>query len=204
VQRHIAFFLEVISMIPYTTTLTDGGITLRSLQLDDLTVLLEAVRESVSDIMPWMGWCRPDYDEDVARPWLAALPEAWEEGTQFALAITDAQSGEFLGGTGLNHVNYQYRLANLGYWVRSSATGRGIATRAARLVGEFAVKQVGLLRAEIVVAVGNKPSLRVAEKCGCKPEGVLRNRLIVREKVFDAVMHALTPQDYGITLEPSL
>jgi ribosomal-protein-serine acetyltransferase len=91
-------------------------------------------------------------------------------------------------------------LANLGYWVRSSATRRGIATRAARLVGEFAVKQVGLLRAEIVVAVGNKPSLRVAEKCGAKREGVLRNRLIVREQVLDAVMHSLTPQDFDLVV----
>jgi ribosomal-protein-serine acetyltransferase len=191
-------------MIHYDTTLTDGVITLRSLSMDDLPGLMEAVHESVAEIMPWMGWCTPAYNEDVARPWLATLPEAWKDGSQFAFAITGAQSGAFLGGTGLNHVNYQYRLANLGYWVRTSATGRGVATRAARLVGEFAVKQVGLLRAEIVVAVGNIPSLRVAEKCGCKPEGVLRNRLVVREKIFDAVMHALTPQDFGISPEAGL
>jgi len=187
-------------MIPYDTKITDGEITLRPLYMDDLHDLLGAVQESVAEIMPWMGWCTLAYDEEITKPWLATLPESWKEGSQFALAITDAHNGEFLGGTGLNHINYQYRLANLGYWVRTSATGRGIATRAARLVGEFAVKQVGLLRAEIVVAMGNKPSLRVAEKCGCKPEGMLRNRLIVREKIFDAVMHALTPQDFGIPL----
>ena len=84
--------------------------------------------------------------------------------------------------------------------MRSSATGRGIATRAARLAAEFGVRWVNLLRAEIVVAVGNKPSLRVAEKCGAKREGVLRNRLIVRERVLDAVMHSLTPQDFGLPL----
>ena len=80
--------------------------------------------------------------------------------------------------------------------MRTGATGRGVATRAARLAGEFAVTQLALLRAEIVVAVGNMPSQRVAEKCGAKREGILRNRLIVREKVFDAVMYSLTPQDY--------
>jgi RimJ/RimL family protein N-acetyltransferase len=130
---------------------------------------------------------------------LATLPEAWEAGTQYGLVITDAVTSRLLGGIGLNHINYVHRLANVGYWVRTSATGKGIATRAARLVGEFGVKQVGLLRAEIVVAVGNKRSLRVAEKCGAQREGVLRNRLIVREKVYDAVMHSLTPQDFGVS-----
>jgi ribosomal-protein-serine acetyltransferase len=183
-------------MIPYTLSLTDGVVTLRPLSLNDLPAVLEAVHESVDEIMPWMTWCTPDYNESIAWPWLASLPQAWESGTQYGLAITDAQSGRFLGGTGLNHINPAYRLANLGYWVRTSATGRGVATRAARLAGEFAVTQLALLRAEIVVAVGNMPSQRVAEKCGAKREGILRNRLIVREKVFDAVMYSLTPQDY--------
>jgi len=183
-------------MISYDITLTDGVVILRPLSVNDLPALLEAVHESVDEIMPWMTWCTPDYNEEIARPWLATLPEAWEVGTQYGLAIIDAQTGRFLGGTGLSHFNPAYRLANLGYWVRTSATGRGVATRSARLVGEFAVTQLDLLRAEIVVAVGNKPSQRVAEKCGAKREGILRNRLIVREKVFDAVMYSLTPQDY--------
>lgn len=184
-------------MIPHDTTLTDGVITLRAPNVDDIPALVEAVQESVEQIMPWMDWCTPEYSEAIARPWLARLPEGWEAGTQYGLVITDAQTGKLLGGTGLNHINHFYRLANVGYWVRTSATRRGVATRAARLVGEFGVKQVGLLRAEIVVALGNKPSLRVAQKCGAKREGVLRNRLIVREKVLDAVMHSLTPQDFG-------
>jgi RimJ/RimL family protein N-acetyltransferase len=55
-----------------------------------------------------------------------------------------------------------------------------------------------LLRAEIVVAVGNTASLRAAEKSGARREGVLRNRITVGEKIFDAVMFSLTPQDFGI------
>ena len=184
-------------MIPYNTILTDGIITLQPPTIDHIPMLVEAVQESVVEIMPWMGWCTQEYNAEDARSWLSAIPAAWVSGTQYALVVTDAQTGKILGGTGLNHINYQYRLANLGYWVRTSVTGRGIATRAARLVAEFGVKQLGLLRAEIIIAVGNKPSLRVAEKTGARREGVLRNRLLVREKVLDAVMHSLIPQDFG-------
>jgi RimJ/RimL family protein N-acetyltransferase len=46
--------------------------------------------------------------------------------------------------------------------------------------------------------VGNTPSLRAAEKSGAQREGVLRNRITVREKIYDAVMYSLTPQDFGI------
>jgi RimJ/RimL family protein N-acetyltransferase len=58
------------------------------------------------------------------------------------------------------------------------------------------------LRAEIVVAVGNAASLRAAEKSCATREGVLRNRITVGVKVYDAVMFSLVPQDFGI--EPKL
>jgi len=181
-----------------STRLSDGVITLRPPTIDDAPALVEAVQESVAEIMPWMGWCTPEYNEEFARPWLATLPGAWERGEQYGFLITEARTGALLGGTGLNHINDAYRLANLGYWVRTSATGRGIATRAARLVAEFGVRQVNLLRAEIVVAVENSPSLRVAEKTGATREGILRNRLIVRDRIWDAVMHSLIPQDFDL------
>lgn len=186
-------------MVPRDLILTDNTITLRLPTLKDVPGLVGAVRESVEEIMPWMNWCVPDYDDEMAGSWVASLPEAWDSGTQYSMVITDTCSGKILGGSGLSHINHQYRLANLGYWVRTSATGRGVATRAARLVAEFGINRVNLLRAEIVVAVENKPSLRVAEKCGAKREGLLRNRLSAHGKIFDAVMHSLTPQDFGVS-----
>lgn len=88
-------------MIPYDTIITDGVLTLRPVTLDDTHSLVDAVQESVAQIMPWMSWCTLEYNENIARSWLAILPEAWEAGTQYALAIKDAQSGKILGGTGL-------------------------------------------------------------------------------------------------------
>ncbi len=185
-------------MISFDTVLTDGVVSLRPIGPEDTQVVVEAVLEFVTEIMPWMTWCTPNYNYAEARAFLSTLSERWEQGLQYGFAIVDAQTHQFLGGAGLNHINYATRLANLSYWVRTSTAGRGIATRAARLVGRFGVKQVGLLRAEIVVAVENKASLRVANKTGAKREGVLRNRLIVRDTIYDAVMHSLTPQDFEL------
>ena len=187
-------------MIPYPTSLSNGIITLRPVRLDDAPTITLAVQESIQEIMPWMGWCHPNFSEEEANAWISTLPAAWRAGSQYAFAIVDTQDGTFLGGAGLNHINSAYRLANLGYWVRKSATGRGIATQATMLAARFGVEKLNLLRAEIVVAVDNDASLRVAEKCGAIREGVLRNRLIVHGKIFNAVMHALTPQDFEIKL----
>jgi len=83
------------------------------------------------------------------------------------------------------------RFANLGYWVRTSAMGCGVAPAAVRLVAEYAFRETDLIRLEIVGAVGNLRSQRVAEKIGAVREGVLRSRLLLPTGPSDAVMYNL-------------
>ena len=57
--------------------------------------------------------------------------------------MIDEARGSLLGGCGLNGVNRINRFANLGYWVRSTETGRGIATAATRALSELGVGELG-------------------------------------------------------------
>jgi RimJ/RimL family protein N-acetyltransferase len=61
----------------------------------------------------------------------------------------------------------------------------------------FGFESVKLTRAEIVVAVGNKVSQRVAVKAGATREAVLRNRIKVREAIQNGVMFSLIPADFA-------
>src|SRR2546426_152345 len=92
--------------------------------------------------------------------------QAWDEGQEYSFVIVDSASGTFVGGSGLNQVNLANRLANLGYWVRTSWANRGAATAATFLTARFGFEKIGLQRIEIVAAVGNKASPRVGEKIG--------------------------------------
>jgi len=83
--------------------------------------------------------------------------------------------------------------------VRSSRAGRGVATTATLLTARFGLRKLALQRIEILAAVGNKPSQRVAEKAGAKNEGVLRNRLSLRGQPHDAVMYSLIPSDPNVS-----
>jgi len=88
-------------------------------------------------------------------------------------------------------INRIHRFGNLGYWVRTSATRRGVATEAVRQAVAFAFRNTDLVRLEIVSAVGNGPSQRVAERAGAVREGVLRHRLLLRGEPVHAVMYSL-------------
>lgn len=179
--------------------LTDGLILLRPPRIDDVPALNEAVHESLAELHPWMDWATEAYDEAAARRWLEFVKLYWEHSTGFQFAITDAVNGQYIGNCGVDGINPKYRFCNLGYWVRTSRTGQGIASRAARLAARFAFETAGLVRAEIVIATGNIASQRAAEKAGAHHEGILLNRMVVRTQVYDAVMYSLTPADFGLS-----
>jgi RimJ/RimL family protein N-acetyltransferase len=181
-----------------STRLTDDVIALRPFHTDDAAQLHEAVRESLTELKPWMSWAHDAYSMEDTRSFIAITRARWEENTLFAFAITDAKTEGFVGGISLSHLHPVYYLCNVGYWVRASRHGEGVAGRASRLAARFGFEHAGLVRAEIVVAVGNRKSIRVAEKLGAHYEGILLNRMVVGSVVCNAHMFSLLPSDFGL------
>jgi len=171
-----------------------GDVVARPYRDDDAPALLSAVRESVESVGRWLPWCKAQYGEQHAVEWIKHCQATWISGDQFVFGIFDTRD-KFLGAVGLSHRNREQNFAGVGYWIRDSARGRKLASRVARHVIRFGFEQVQLTRIEIVTAVENLASRRTAELAGGQFEGIQRNRLIVRDKVFDAAMYSIVPGD---------
>jgi ribosomal-protein-serine acetyltransferase len=176
-------------------TLRNDLVLLRPLLLTDVEDLYFAVRESIPELSPWMPWCTEAYSITESKKYIEEHAEGVKSRTTYEFAITDAKTGMYLGDCGLNNINPTDNSANLGYWVRTSQTRKGIATASASLLAKFGIETLKLNRIEIVVAMGNKASQRVAAKVGATREGILRNRIVVGDKIHDAVMFSIIPGD---------
>jgi ribosomal-protein-serine acetyltransferase len=177
--------------------LTDEEILLRPFRLDDASDLCYAVRESLQELSPWMSWATDDYSERTAREYISVARARWEEHAFYGFVVLRGE--DLLGACTLSSIHPIYHFCNLGYWVRTSCHGQGIAGRAAKLTARFAFEHLGLIRVEIVISVGNRASQRVAEKIGAHYEGVLLNRMVVGRSIYDAHMYSLLPSDFGLT-----
>lgn len=175
--------------------LTDGRILLRPHRREDCEALHAAVTESVQEVASWLPWCHPGYSRAEAEAFISLAGEAWAQRTHYPFAITAAKDGALLGGIEINHIVRINRLANVGYWVRTSWTRQGIASAALRLVAQYAFGALGLTRLEIVCLPTNLPSRRVAEKGGARLEALSRNRIVMHGMPRDAVVYGLLPQD---------
>jgi RimJ/RimL family protein N-acetyltransferase len=178
--------------------LSDGRVTIRPYRAEDIGVMYEAVRESIAEVSPWLPWCHAGYTIEETTAFIMARDAAWKNDETYAFGVFDAVTRNYLGGVGLNFINRVHQCANLGYWVRSTQTGRGVASAAARLAARFALEHLGFQRVEILAAVGNHASQRVAEKAGATREGTLRQRLLVNGQPQDAVLYSLIAEDFNL------
>jgi ribosomal-protein-serine acetyltransferase len=178
--------------------LADSRITLRPYDLKNATEIFHAIKESIEEMSPWLPFAHEGYSIKETRDYLKRRPGEWEKGIAYDFGIYDAKDGTMLGGCGLNNIDKENRRANLGYWVRTSRTGQGVATAATLLLAKWGFEVLKLTRIEILVATDNGRSLRVAEKAGARREGTLRSRIKIYEKMHDAVMHSLVPGDFKL------
>src|SRR5687767_2976997 len=122
------------STVPRTKELRQDELILRGFRDSDIDAFYEAIQESFVALNRYMTWCHDSYSRDETVTWVSSREKEWAEGHDFSFVIEDGQSGLVLGAIGLNSINYMNKFANLGYWIRTSCTGRGVASRATRMV----------------------------------------------------------------------
>lgn len=173
--------------------LTTTRLRLRPLAGGDATAFAEAVRESAPGMARWMPWCHAAYSAAEARYWLAQCEAALAQGSGYEFGLFSPDTGLLLGGAGLNFFHPEHNFCNLGYWLRASARGQGLAAELVPALARFGFERLGLTRIELVIAEGNAASMATARRAGAFYEGPARNRLLLGGLPTDAHIFSLVP-----------
>lgn len=176
----------------------DRDIEIRPLGLKEAPALYDAVRHSLDAISEWEAWCTPNYSLADAKLFLQRSIEQWDMRLAYDFNIIARATGLVIGSVAVNQISHLNQLGNLGYWVRTGHTGKGLAVRAAHAAATFAFTKTDLTRLEIVAQVANSRSRRVAEKTGATFECLARNRLVFHDEPRDASVYSLIPADFPL------
>lgn len=162
---------------------------------------LAAVDESRASLTRWMAWCHADYGAADVERWFAEADRMWRERSGFPMWLRE--DARVLGVIGIHDIQrFAKSEGELGYWVRLSARGRGVASTALRSMAAFAFNELHLVRASLRIRLDNASSRRAAERAGARYEGTLRHGIVHGEARFDAALYALLPADLARTWAP--
>jgi RimJ/RimL family protein N-acetyltransferase len=140
---------------------TDGVIRLRRFVAADAPAVARACDDEVSArFLPGLPF---PYGEEDARAYVAWCDELWHEAQRFPFAVVDPATDALLGAIDVRPVGGG---SDVGYWIAPWARGRGVASRALRLVVDIAFRDLGAKQLELETHLDNAASQRVAEAAG--------------------------------------
>lgn len=143
------------------------------------------------EFLPWIDYADSlDFFENFTQDSLKRY-QAMEE-YPFAIIHND----KFVGRIGLNKINLNNKIAEIGYWIAEDAQGKGIMTKSCRALIEYAFDTVNLNRIEIKCAVTNHRSQLIPERLGFFKEGILRQAELIRGDYHDLFLYSLCKNDH--------
>ena len=151
-----------------------GRLVLRATHAGDGAASNAAFVESHAELKPWMPWAVELQTEAQSEEHCRRMQARWIAREELDFCFLGRDDGAFLGKGGLHTIDWTVPKFEIGYWIRTSAAGKGLATEAAGVLVELARERLGARRLEIRSDARNAASRRVAEKSGFVLEGIRR------------------------------
>ncbi len=169
---------------------------IRAPRFGDGALVHAAIVESFSNLEPWMPWVHPlpTMEEEEAnlrnaRARFLAREELW-------LLLFLKGTDTFVGGSGLQRIDWDVPKFEIGYWARNKFQRQGYITEAVSGITQFAFDVLDARRIEIRVDDRNVRSWRIPERLGLTLEGILRNASRdVNGQLCDTRLYATTRMD---------
>lgn len=155
-------------------------VKLRELHLSDISQLAKLANNkniwiNLRDSFPY------PYDESDAKFFINLVTKE-KPKQHFGIEY----EGDLCGVAGLVLQKDVYRKsAEIGYWIGESFWGKGIATKAIKLITNYGFGDLKLDRIHAGVFEFNISSMKALEKNGYKKEGVFKKAIFKNDKVLD-------------------
>lgn len=143
----------------------DGQLTLRQVRPDEANKLFEIIDKDREYLGKWLPFPAFTNTAQDSTDFINDTIQKKIGGSTYGFGIV--LNGELVGHTSLMHTN-DGQDPEIGYWIASKASGKGIVTRTTSALTNFGFNELGFKKIIIKVDTKNIGSNRVAEKLGYK------------------------------------
>lgn len=175
--------------------LSDDGVRLEPLRRRHAAELFALIDCNRAHLQTWLPWVDAHTSIENTRSLIEAgeMQQALDNGCIWG--VRD-ESGVLAGVVDLQWVQWQHLAGSLGYWLGGEFQGRGLMTRALRLLCHFVFEELELNRLELSVACENERSLALVRRVGFIEEGRRRDYERLHGRFLDHVSLAMLARDF--------
>lgn len=172
----------------------DEELALKLLEPSDAKRIFELTDRSRDMLREWLPWLDFTTTVDDTTSFIKSGAGQFELGKSLNCAIV--YRGELAGIAGFNEINEAKQTAYIGYWLDREYQGKGIMTRVAAALTNYALMERGLNKVEIRAAVGNDKSRAIPERLGYTEEGTIRQGEWLYDHFVDSVVYGMLKSEW--------
>ena len=175
--------------------LESARLVLAPIEPADAPDLWVAVEGSRAHLEPWLPWVPFNNDAEASYRYADASALDWDHGRACRFTIRDKKTRVLYGVVGLESFAHLHQSVELGYWLRTEMTGRGIMTEGSRLLLGWSFSRLNVHRVRVAAATDNHPSLAVIRRLGFRFEGIAREAERCHGRWLDHALFSLLVTD---------
>lgn len=173
----------------------DKDLALKLVEMRDAERIFELTDRSRDALKEWLPWLDHTKTVEDTKNFIRSGAESFALGKSLNCAII--YRGELAGIAGFNEINEAKQTAYIGYWLDTQYQGKGIMTRVAKALTDYALLERGLNKVEIRAAVGNRKSRNIPSRLGFTEEGVIRHAEWLYDHFVDHAVYGMLKSEWG-------
>jgi RimJ/RimL family protein N-acetyltransferase len=191
--------------MPLAYAVRTPRLCLRCYEARDAASLKAAIDVSLDSLRRWMPWARDEPSSiEVIVTRLAQIRHNFLSATDWGYGVFERDGTDVLGGIGL-HPRIGPGALEIGYWLRTDQTGRGIMTEGVAALTRVAFDVHGVGRVEIRCDPRNAPSAAIPRRLGYTLETTLRGNTVDSDGLpRDTLIWAMTRERFAATPAASI
>ena len=166
----------------------DQDLELRPLEAGQAGELFALVEENRAYLREWLPWVDANATVEDSKGFIRS--------SDGRLACGMWHRGTLVGVIAYQKAAWSQNTARIGYWLGAAFQGRGIVTRSCRALIDHAFTELGMERAEILCAVGNRKSRAIPQRLGFVEEATLQDGEWLYDHFVDLVVYGMLAGDW--------
>ncbi|AIM16301.1 MULTISPECIES: GNAT family N-acetyltransferase [Neobacillus] len=173
----------------------DEEVSLKLIELKDAERIFELTNNSREYLREWLPWLDTVTKIEDTKDYIKLSLKGFAENKSLNTVILF--NGEIVGVSGYHTINWSHKFAYIGYWLGEKYQGKGIMTKVAKALTDYAFNELKLNRVEIRVAVENKKSRAIPERLGFVNEGRIRQAEWLYDHYVDHIVYGMLAEDWN-------
>ncbi|GKU81739.1 GNAT family N-acetyltransferase [Niallia sp. NCCP-28] len=170
-------------------------LSLKLVDIRDADAIFSLTNKNRKHLREWLPWLDATTRLEDTQSFIKCCLEGYAENKSMNTAIVWKK--EIVGMAGFNQINWANQTTYIGYWLAEGYQGKGIMTKTAAALTDYALNELKLNKVEIRAAVENKKSRSIPERLGFIQEGIIRQGEWLYDHYVDTVVYGMLHEEWN-------